>query len=243
MQSRPHCPTSGGSRGKVESLLETVAQLKQALTSLQLSNSLVDYNEPPSPTIETGVDYSSPLLPEQARADTEISELRKQLADTRNACLIASEDANRWNLLAVERLAEIGRLEALSSLVDKGKPPVNQTTLQGNDESRLLDVASEPLEKEAVEVEEPATGEPEEEAIAGEPEEVSSLPVAAGEPLEPLTSLGLGKRLKKNNSSVSRNKDKGNAYFREWSAKLDPDGIAWEFRKGEPRSAQFHPLV
>ena len=83
--------------------------------------------------------------------------------------MIASEDANRWNLLAVERLAEIGRLEALNSLVDKVEPPVDQTTLQGNDDSSLLDVSSEPLAKEAVEVEEPfgiAQGTPEEEAIA-----------------------------------------------------------------------------
>ena len=90
--------------------------------------------------------------------------------------------------------------------------------------------ASEPPEEEAVVVEGPAAGESEEVAIAGEP-------------LEPLTSLGLEKRLKKNNSTISRNKDKGNDYFKQWSAELDPDGIAWEFRKGEPRSAQFHPLV
>ena len=83
--------------------------------------------------------------------------------------MIASEDANRWNLLAVERLAEIGRLEALISLVNKGEPPVDQTILQGNDDSSLLKLPSEPLAKEAVEVEEPATGEPEEEAIAPAP--------------------------------------------------------------------------
>ena len=65
----------------------------------------------------------------------------------------------------MERLAEIGRLEALSSLVDEGEPPVDQTTLQGNDDSSLLEVASEPLAKEAVEVKEPAAGEPEEAAV------------------------------------------------------------------------------
>ena len=239
------------------SLFDSLAEVKQALASLQPSNSPVDYNEPPSPTIETGVDYSSPPLPEQALAATEIIELRKQLADTRNACLIASEDANRWNLLAVARLAEIGRLEALSSLVDKGEPPVDQTTLQGNDDSSLLDVASEPLAKEAVEVGKPA---------AGEPEEVNSLPVAASETpgevaveevaiaaqetnsnisiiRKPLTGTELEKRLDKDNSTISRAKEKGNEYFRKWSAKLDPDGIAWEFRKGEYRSAQYHPLV
>lgn len=48
------------------------------------------------------------------RADTIISELRYQLADLNNACAIASEDANRWNLLAVERLSLIEQLQLQS---------------------------------------------------------------------------------------------------------------------------------
>lgn len=61
--------------------------------------------------------------------------------------------------------------------------------------------------------------------------------------LHPLTSLGLAARLGVDNSSISRNKHKGNRHLREWSAKLDHGGIAWEFREGAPRSPQFHPLI
>ena len=102
-------------------------------------------------------------------------------------------------------------------------------------------------------------------AIAGEPEEEArevSLEAPAIEDLEvveeiapaevkastrhrikPLTSLGLAERLGCVDSTISRNKDKGNPYLRKWSKGIDPDGIAWEFRKGKPRSPQYHPLV
>lgn len=85
-----------------------------------------------------------------------------------------------------------------------------------------------------VEVEEPAV-----EDVAIAPAEAK----AATQQLKALTSLGLEKRLGRDNSVISRAKKQGNEYFRQWSAKLDPDGIAWEFKKGKPRSAQFHPLV
>lgn len=38
----------------------------------------------------------------------------------------------------------------------------------------------------------------------------------------------LGKRLGKDQSNVSRNRKKGRSHFREWSKKLDPDGIPWD---------------
>lgn len=38
----------------------------------------------------------------------------------------------------------------------------------------------------------------------------------------------LGKRLGKDQSNVSRNRKKGRSHFREWSKRLDPDGIAWD---------------
>ena len=144
--------------------------------------------------------------------------------------MIASEDANRWNLLAVERLAEIGRLEALSSPVDKGEPPVDQTTLQGNDDSSLLDVSSEPLAKEAVEVEEPAVG---------EPTEVSSLPLAASEPPkeeaiaapnELITATELAQILRVHQSSVSRAAKEDHESFKKWSSNQKGSaGRTWDF--------------
>ena len=66
---------------------------------------------------------------------------------------------------------------------------------------------------------------------------------APTKPLKPLTSVGLEKRLKIDNSTIGRNKKKGDEHFKTWSADLDPDGIAWEFREGKKRSAQYHPLV
>lgn len=86
----------------------------------------------------------------------------------------------------------------------------------------------------SAEVEEPAA---EEVAIA--PAEAH----AATQQLKALTSVGLGKRLGRDNSTIGRNKKEGNSHFRQWSKELDPDGIAWEFREGNKRSAQFHPLV
>ena len=130
------------------SLFESIGEIKQAIAALQPSNTLVVYRRPQTTQQPSShgsrVDHSDPPVTDvetqadQALAATEISELRKQLADTRNACLIASEDANRWNLLAVERLAEIGRLEACSSLVDHSK------LLEPTPESQVEE--SEPLE-------------------------------------------------------------------------------------------------
>ena len=52
----------------------------------------------------------------------DISELRKQLADLKESCAIANTDANRWNRIAVERLAEIERLSTQSSPVAHNEP-------------------------------------------------------------------------------------------------------------------------
>lgn len=175
---------------------------------------LVDHNEPPNNTVGREVDHSSPLTPVQA------------------SNLLVDINEPPATLQAIEPLKNSQLEESVSSLpIDKSEPPVEELA-----EEKAI--AGEP-EEEAVE-EEPAASEPPEEEAAVV---AASKPLAQKHLLKPLTSLGLGKRLNRNLSSISRAKDKGNPYLRRWSKGLDPDGIAWEFRKGEPRSAQFHPLA
>lgn len=92
--------------------------------------------------------------------------------------------------------------------------------------------------------------------IAGDRNTLENIPAPAtpsNEPVEeaapslgslaPLTATELAKRLGVHQSSVSRNKDNGNEHFRGWTAELDPDDIAWEYREGRKRDPNFHPLV
>lgn len=224
----------------VAALRSELVELKLELTQrLQvLEDRLADSSAHSSATLLDGLadESAAPMI---SLSDESVTGLFRLVAES------ASNSVDIQSVSDYESAISLDESAIESAVVEDAiTVPMNVSAVSSADESAGESVvaASEPPE------EEPATSEPEEAAveevaIAGEPEKVSSLPVAAGEPLKPLTSLGLGKRLKKNNSSISRNKDKGNDYFREWSAKLDPDGIAWEFRKGDSRSAQFHPLV
>lgn len=56
------------------------------------------------------------------------------------------------------------------------------------------------------------------------------------------TATFLAERFKKSVSTVTRAADKlSKEKFKEWSRKLDPDGIAWEYRNGEGKK-KFHPV-
>ena len=157
--------------------------------------------------------------------------------------------------LAALRLELVQRLEVVESrlanesalpLIESAANLLNVSAISSADESAasLAELVDRLADKSASEsADEPPTEEEAAVPIIIEPEEEAAVVVTTQQHLEPLTSLGLGRRLGKDDSTIGRNQKRGNEHFRAWSADLDPDGIAWEFRKGEPRSAQFHPLV
>lgn len=138
---------------------------------------------------------------------------------------------------AIQPKPEESPAGASSPQVDESELPVDQT-------EPLLEVAPVKIVEEGIagdrntleDILKPVTA-------ANEP--VDGAALAQERNLGPLTSLGLAARLGVDNSGVSRNKDKGdgNEHFRKWSAKRDPDGIAWEYRPGKARSAQYYPLT
>ena len=212
---------------EVASALPLVAALRSELVELKLELTQRLQVLEDRLAVSSAVTSATPLdgLADESEAATESAAPMISLSDesaTGFSGLVAESAIDSVDIQsgsAIESAIPLDESASESAVVeDAFALPVDVSAISSADES-----ASEPPEEEAV--------------------EVSSLPVAAGEPLEPLTSFGLEKRLKRNNSTISRAKDKGNGYFREWSAKLDPDGIAWEFRKGEPRSAQFHPIL
>lgn len=168
----------------------------------------------------------------QDRADSVIRELQKQLASVRTRL-------GEQVIKAEQRWLEIERLQQRQS--PQGEL-LNTTPESQTDQSEPL-VAAAPVGGEDVDIADdrntlkdiPAPATPSSEPVEAAP--------GQGRNFEPLTATELAERLGVAQSNISRNKDKGNEHFRAWSTKLDPDGIAWEYRPGKPRSPQYHPLT
>ena len=178
--------------------------------------------------------------------------------------MIASEDANRWNLLAVERLAEIGRLEALSSLADESEPlePMPEVPV---DESEPLEDAVLPIPPSEPPVDQgiledatlPITLS--ELPVDQDPLQVNnvgSLPLAASEPPkeeaiaapnELITATELAQILRVHQSSVSRAAKEDHESFKKWSSdQKGSAGRTWDFilvKKGGKEVPQFFQVT
>ena len=215
----------------------------------------VDHNDHLRPTVGSAVDHSNPPTPEQASEPLlATSEMHKQLADLKEACAIANTDANRWNRIAVDRLAEIERLSNQSSPVDHYKllectaeSQVDGSEPPAEDEPAVevaaITVDSPPMATSELLVDEPEADEPEAEPAGVEvrANTIKSIP-------KPMTGSGLGKRLRLKNkpvnqSTVSRQKDDGNESFFKWSKNLDPDKIGWRYDPSIKSNYKFFPVI
>lgn len=59
--------------------------------------------------------------------------------------------------------------------------------------------------------------------------------------IKPLIQRALVERLKVNETTLWRNRE--NPDFSEWTRKLDPDGIAWEYRPAKKGLPQYYPIT
>ena len=223
--------------------------------------SLVDHNECHL-TRESEVDRSSPLVPErssllvdQSNLLESMPEVQVELGETLEVVAVTiSEPLVKHGNLRVGQINDSSLLvvhneslavEAIAVPVDVSASEAEEAAVNDNEPQALtagspLVVESEPLAVEkAIAV--PVVTEPVEEAIAVVGSETAEQ-VTQKTP-SPLTLGELGERLGRDKSGVFRAKNKGNPYFRKWSKKLDPDGIAWEYREGGVRSVHYYPLV
>ncbi len=218
------------------------------------------YSEPSSLTVESQADHSQPLLPDAASTPLvdngglfiplHLIPLPEASHTEKSVTSPLVRESEPLDVTPEQRVDESEPLDATSSL------PIEESELQERtaltvppvDKSETLEVGGQST-MEPVEVGEVESGGDRNtlEVSIPSPLRPSSEPVeeeapAQGE-LVPLTSVGLAKRLDIGNSTVSRNKNKGPEHFREWSALLAPEGIAWEYRKGDYHAPNFHPLV
>lgn len=206
----------------------------------------VDHNDHLRPTVGSAVDHSNPPTPEQASEPLlATSEMHKQLADLKEACAIANTDANRWNRIAVDRLAEIERLSNQSSPVDHYKllectpeSQVDGSEPPAEDEPAVevaaITVDSPPMATSELLVDEPAADEPAVVELTNT--NIADIPKST-------TGKGLSKRLGVDQSNVSRQKDDGNESFFKWSKNLDPDKIGWRYDPSIKSNYKFFPVI
>ena len=210
--------------------------------------SLVDHNECHL-TREREVDRSSPLAPERSSLLVNQSNLLESMPEVQ---------------VELGETLEVVAVTISEPLVKHGNLRVGQindsSLLVVHNESLAVEAIAVPVDVSASEAEEAAVNDNEPQALtAGSPLVVESEPLAVEKAIavvgsktveqvtqktpSPLTLGELGERLGRDKSGVFRAKNKGNPYFRKWSKKLDPDGIAWEYREGGVRSVHYYPLV
>lgn len=186
---------------------------------------------------QTRITKEAETLAESQR--TELEQIRQHRDELRLMLDDQATKAEQWYSKACELEQQIEQLQQ-----SRPAQPLDESAAIGEDA-----IAANPLENMALgkigEAESADAGNTLEDIPA--PATPSNEPVEETAPseeqhLEPMTSLGLAARLGVDNSSVSRNKDKGDKHFREWTAERDPDGISWQFRPGLKRSPQYHPL-
>ncbi len=237
-----------------DSLLSQKVELTSGIAemSLKLSDAWAEVSELRSRLAEAEEDCkrftveNQHLLADKARTDAAISEQRED-QDTK---------AEQWYSSAKELEQQIERLQQRQSPLSS--PPVAQNELLNNtpesqaDQSEPLvaevDIQessplvclpladSEPVDNIAIAVNPleniPASATPSNETVEGRAPSLGSL--------APLTATKLAKRLDVAQSNVTRNRDKEGEHFKGWSAKRDPDAIAWEY---SPETKKYHPVV
>ena len=228
---------------------DMIYRLKSNLLEVGSSNSSVEHSEPPA-TLQA--------IEPQDKA-TPLEESGSELLKDNSSLLDTTPESQAGEPLVDQDTLSVN--DGSSLLVVTSEPPTEEAVgeeVVGEEVVGEAASAGEPEEEVAVgsplvAISEPIVDYDKEElgrmlregltAIAVAADEPATVEATTTKPLKPLTSLGLEKRLKRDNATISRNKSKGAEHFRKWSKGVDPDGVAWEFRAGKSRSPQYHPLV